>query len=55
MCGWTFSADIPEAELYRYRARSGMVLHGRNLFPRKTAPTSFPVASSSVGAPRLTR
>jgi cystine transport system ATP-binding protein len=31
-----FSTDIPERDFYRYRAQSGMVFQGHNLFPHKT-------------------
>lgn len=31
-----FATDIPESDFYRYRAQSGMVFQGHNLFPHKT-------------------
>jgi cystine transport system ATP-binding protein len=31
-----FGTDIPESEFYRFRAQSGMVFQGHNLFPHKT-------------------
>ena len=34
--GVDYSTNIPESEFYRFRAQSGMVFQGHNLFPHKT-------------------